>query len=109
MICSTRVLGVDALREAQTRIRRGEPVRPTEALRARARALLHGAPMAPARLTPGQLVLLAAGNLLLTPLLGYAVAWRHHSEGGPATRQALLVTLPISILLFAALVMWRVR
>ena len=108
LLCSTRILDVPALRAAQERIRRGEPLRPTEALRARARALLLGEEVASVTFTRGQIAGLALANLLLTPLLGYAVWFRYRTRPGPAARQALFATVPVSLVLLVALVAWRV-
>ncbi len=106
-MCSTRVLDEPALRAAQERIRKGEPVRPTEALRARARAILSGRDHTPVRFTGRQVAALVAGNVLLTPLVGYAVWFRYRTISGPAARQALFATVPVSFGLFVALVTWR--
>lgn len=96
MLCSQRFFSAAELRDLQARIRRGDPLRPSAALLAQARALL-GARPALRVLSRQELLLLTVGNLLLTPLLGYATwyGWRDH----PAGRQALWVTLPISLLL----------
>ena len=107
IVCSTRVLDVAALRAAQTRIRTGEPVRPTATLRARARAVLSGTEPRATRLTGGQLAALVVANLIGTPLLGYAVWWWYRADAGPAARQALLVTVPCSVALFGGIVAWR--
>lgn len=109
LVCSTRVLDVAALRTAQERIRRGEPVRPTAALRGRAREILSGVPIARTRLSAGQLLALATVNLVLTPLVGYAVWWWRRHDQGPAGKQALVVTIPCSILLFGGILAWRLR
>jgi len=107
LLCSTRILDLPALRAAQARIRRGEPLRPTEALRARARALLRGQEVVIVGFSARQLAGLALANLLLTPLLGYAVWFRYRTRPGPAARQALLATVPVSFILLVALVAWR--
>lgn len=107
VVCSTRVLDAAALRAAQERIRRGEPVRPSAELRARAREALSGVPVRRTSLGPRELAAITAGNLLLTPLVGYAVWWWHRHDEGPAARQALLVTIPASLLLAGAIVAWR--
>ncbi len=107
LVCSTRVLDEAALRTAQERIRRGEPVRPTAALLERARGILSGGTERSARLDARQLVAIAVANVLLTPLVGYAVWWRHREDTGPAARQALLVTVPVSIALLLGIVAWR--
>jgi hypothetical protein len=109
VICSRRVLGPAELAAAQSRIRRGEPLRPTAALLDRARRVLSGEVEEPARLSPPQMVALAFGNLLLTPILGYAVWWRWRDRQGPGARQALLVTLPVSLVLAVLLVLYRTR
>ncbi|MDP2307236.1 MAG: hypothetical protein Q8P18_14515 [Pseudomonadota bacterium] len=107
IVCSTRILDVAALRAAQERIRRGEPVRPTSALRAQARAVLTGHAPTLARFTPRQVAGLVIANVVLTPLLGYAVWFRYRTRPGPAARQALVATVPVSLALLVALVGWR--
>ena len=107
IVCSTRILDIEALRAAQERIRRGEPVRPTEALRARARAILSGEVAASYAFTVRQVAALALANVVLTPLLGYAVWFRYRTRPGPAATQALVATIPVSVALFVALVMYR--
>lgn len=107
MVCSTRVLDEAALRAAQERIRRGEPVRPTAALRAKARDALSGAVTRSTRLDARQILGLVVANVLLTPLVGYAVWWRYRDDAGPAARQALFATVPVSLALLVALIGWR--
>lgn len=104
VLCSTRVLDAEQLAEVAARIRRGEPVQPSAALRARAReALRAGRPQVEARLDTRQQVALFLANLLLTPLLGYAAWFALRTRPGPAARQALWVTIPASLLLALAL------
>ncbi|MFN7147742.1 MAG: hypothetical protein ACK4YP_28490 [Myxococcota bacterium] len=107
MVCSTRVLDIDALRAAQERIRRGEPVRPTAALRARARDVLSGAVSRATRFDARQIFGIVVANVLLTPLVGYALWWRYRDDAGPAARQALFATVPVSLALLVALIGWR--
>lgn len=107
VLCSTAVLDPAALTEVQRRLRAGEPLRPSAALRERAAATLRGAPPARPPLSPRGLALLAAGNLLLTPLLGYAAWFRVRTEGGPAGRQILLTTVACSVALAGAWLAWR--
>lgn len=100
LVCSTRVLTPEQLAAVADRCRRGEPVQPSHALRSRARALLRGAPIrAEAKLRPSQLVVLVFANLLLTPLLGYALWLKVRRQPGPGARQVLLATLPVSVVL----------
>jgi hypothetical protein len=108
IVCSTRVLDIAALRAAQERIRRGEPVRPTAALRAQARAVLTGQAPTLARFTARQIAALVLANLVLTPLLGYAVWFRYRTRPGPAARQALFATVPVSVVLVGVVIAWRV-
>ena len=107
VVCSARVLPPDALRAAMERIRRGEAVRPTEALLARAREVLSGEVVHTTRLTARQVLGLVAANVLVTPLVGYAVWWRYRHDAGPAARQALLATVPMSIALLGGILAWR--
>ncbi|MFZ5478256.1 MAG: hypothetical protein ACOZNI_15925 [Myxococcota bacterium] len=106
LVASTRVLDGDALAEVQARVRRGERIDPSEALRAKARAALYGSPREEARFSPKQVAALVAANVLLTPLLGWAVWLRYRAKPGPAARQALLATAPVSALLAAGWVVW---
>lgn len=107
MLCSSHFLKEEEERkQLAERIRRGEPLRPGAEALAAARALLQ--PGEPEWvLQPRELVLLSLGNLLLTPLLGYAIWFR--ARGRPAGRQALVVTLPCSLLLAVGILAWRLR
>ena len=99
-MCSTRLLPSEQLLAVADRLKRGEPLNPSAQLRARARALLRGnEEQAERHLTPRELAWLTAGNVVLTPLLGYAVWFRLRERPGIAARQALLVTLPVSVVL----------
>lgn len=107
LVCSTRVSPVETLLAAQARIRRGEGIRPTPELIERARRVLSGVVEAETRLTSRQICGIIAANLVLTPVVGYAV-WHHYrSDRGPAARQALLTTLPCSFVLAVALYAWH--
>lgn len=105
MLCSRHFLKEEGeLARLAERIRKGEPLQPDAAARAAARALLQ--PGEPEWvLQPRELVLLSLGNLLLTPLLGYAIWFR--ARGRPAGRQALAVTVPCSLLLAVGILAWR--
>jgi hypothetical protein len=107
IVCSTRMLSADQLGEVQARIRRGEPLQPSAQRLARARELLSGVVPVAQRLTGRQLLGLTLANLLFTPLIGYAVWFRYRTRAGPAARQALLATVPVSLVLLVALVVWR--
>ncbi len=107
LVCSARVSDEDVLRAAQERIRRGEPIRPSAALLDRARRVLSGVEDATTSLTGRQLLGLFALDLLVTPLVGYALWYHFRNDRGPAARQALVVTLPASVLLAVALVAWH--
>lgn len=107
LLCSSLFLDDAALDALADRIRQGEPLRPTPQLRRLARERLLVAPIPPASLTSGQMAALAAANLLLTPLVGWAVWLRFRTRTGPGATQALVVTAPTSIALGAAIVAWR--
>ena len=107
LVCSSRVSEEAVLRAAQERIRRGEVLRPTSAILERARRLISGQPEEETTLAPRQLAVLVAANLLVTPLVGYATWYRYRNDRGPAARQALLVTVPCSVLLAVALAAWH--
>jgi hypothetical protein len=109
LLCSTAFLTPDQLRGLQARIRRGEPLQPSAALRRAARDRLTAAPPEPAALSNAQLAALGAANLLFTPLLGWAVWFRYRARPGPGGTQALLVTLPVSLVLLGGLLYWRLR
>jgi hypothetical protein len=109
LLCSIQVLDRERLVEVQARLRRGEPLRPSAALRERAREVLRGGPPPEAPLGPRRILALAAANLLLTPLVGYAVWFRLRTRPGPAGRQALLTTMASSVVLFVLLLLWRLR
>ena len=98
-------LDADELEEAARRVRTGERPDPSRALQAEARASMGAAPLADraARpLPPRTLLLVGLGNLLMTPLAGYAV-WFGLRESRPvAARQTLSITLPVSAALALA-------
>ena len=104
MLCSSHFLDENERKQLAERIRRGEPLQPGASARAAARALLQPGE-AEWVLKPRELILLTLANLLLTPLLGYAIWFR--ARGGPAGRQALAVTLPCSLLLAVGILAWR--
>jgi hypothetical protein len=92
-------LDADELIEAAQRVRAGDRPEPSKALREQARVGMGAAPLTDAAKEPlgtGWLLLLGLGNLLLTPLAGYAVWFGLREERPRAARQALTVTLPIS-------------
>lgn len=102
VLLSTRVLSVPELTEAQVRLSRGEPFKPSAARLASARRVLLGERSpTPASLTPLQMLGLGVGNLALTPALGLAVWFGLRDRPGPGARQALWLTLPISAALAA--------
>lgn len=107
VLCSDAILDAGALKSVQERIRRGERLHPSPALRARARAVLSGVEITPAVLSPRAKLALALGNLLLTPLLGYAVWFRWRTRPGPGARQVLWVTIPVNVALVIGIVVWR--
>jgi len=104
LLCSSRFLDATQRLAIQERIRRGETLNPSATARANARAVL--APQTQAlQLDNRQLLWLLLGNILLTPMLGYALWFR--ARGNPAGRQALLVTLPCSLVMAIVLFAWR--
>lgn len=107
LLLSTRFLTREELVRVRDRIRRGERPEPGPARRAEARALLAGASPAPRALTRSALVGLVAGNLLLTPLLGWAIWLRWRGHPGPGARQVWWATAPISLVLLLAWIGWR--
>lgn len=103
VIASTRMLTEPELREVQKRILGGEPFRPSRArIEAAGRVLAGQAAAEPVNLTRNQAVALAVGNLLLTPALGLAVWFGLRQRPGLGARQALWLTLPVSLGLFGA-------
>ena len=96
VVVSTRVMDGAALSAAAARIQRGEVIRPKAELLSRARALLSGRPEVAVDLTPGQVALLVAGNVILTPMLGWALWFRWRARPGRGAHQALAATAPIS-------------
>lgn len=107
VLCSEAFLDAAGLHQVQERIRRGERLLPSQALRARARAMLSGEEIAPVALTRRQQLGLVAANLLVTPLLGYALWFRWRTRPGPGARQVLLATVPANVALALGIVMWR--
>jgi len=97
---STQHLDRVELARAAERIRAGDQPAPSRALQAEARQAM-GARSLPntARrpLEPRTLILLSAANLLLTSLVGYAVWFGMREERPVAARQALWLTMPVSL------------
>lgn len=108
LLCSSLFLDDAALTTLQARIRRGEPLQPSPALRLAARERLTTTPAEPAALTVRQQLLLGAANIVFTPLLGWAVWFRYRSRPGPGATQALLVTVPVTVVMTVGVVAWRV-
>jgi hypothetical protein len=104
MLCSNRMLALEELSEVAGRIKRGEFLKPSKEARQKARLLISPGPEEQ-RLSQKQLVQLLVANLLLTPLIGYAVWFR--ARGAPAGIQALAVTIPASIGLGALIIVLR--
>lgn len=109
LLLSTRFLTREELARARDRIRRGERPEPGPARRAEARALLAGTPLAPRALSRAAVVGLVVGNLLLSPLLGWAIWLRWRGHPGPGARQVWWATAPLSLALLIAWIGWRAR
>ena len=108
VLCSRKVLGEKELLEVQSRILRGEPLRPSGVVLDRARVVLGAG--SEAGFTRSQLWWLLVGNLLITPLLGLAVWFR--ARGELQGRQALSVTIPVMLflgLLFVGMRWWTLQ
>ena len=103
VLASRAVLDAAALAEVQARVRAGEALRPSGALRERARAVLGGRVDPPLTLSPRALTWLFLANVLVGPLVGWGAWWTWSRRPGPAARQALVVTVPVSI---AFTVLW---
>ena len=98
VLASTRLLDASQLVEVQRRILAGEPFRPSRTRLELARATLVGAAqVAPFSLTPRQAVALFLGNVLLTPALGFALWFGVRHRPGLGGRQALWLTVPVSL------------
>ncbi len=106
LCASGRLLSAEALVAARERMLRGEALTPSPALRARAHALLRGAPAEEAALTTGRVVGLALASLLVTPLLAWAAWFRWRARGGPAGAQAFRVALWTSAASLGAWIAW---
>ena len=107
LLYSTRVLTTDALADVRRRLRSGERLAPSEALLARAHALLRGE--APTTQGVRQVAGLAVASLLVTPLLAWLAWFRWRSRPGTAGRSALRVALFTSAASIGAWVAWRTR
>lgn len=106
---SAHHLDAEELADAAKRVRSGEQPEPSRSLREQARHAMGAAPLTDAAKTPfgaGWLLLLGIGNLMLTPLVGYAVWFGLREERPRAARQALALTLPISAALGIAWVVF---
>jgi hypothetical protein len=101
------MLDAAQLIEVQRRIQVGEPFRPTRERMEAARRMLAGATAAePFRFSATQALLLVLGNLVLTPALGFAVWYGVRNRPGLGGRQALWLTVPVSIVLTLGWVGW---
>jgi hypothetical protein len=109
LLCSTRVLTAEALADVRRRLRSGERLAPSEALLARAHALLRGEAPDARDVSPRQVAGLAVASLLVTPLLAWLAWFRWRSRPGTAGRSALRVALFTSAASIGAWVAWRTR
>lgn len=99
VIASTRMLTEPDLAEVQRRIAAGEPFRPgRERIEEAGRVLAGGAHVEPFSFSRSHALLLTAGNVLLTPALGFAVWFGLRHRSGLGARQALWLTIPVSLL-----------
>jgi len=92
------------LQEAAERIRDGERPDPGQELHAGAKRQMGAAPLtddAHGPMPTAHLIGIAAANLLLTPLAGFAFWIGHRNERPVAAAQALRITLPIAFALGA--------
>lgn len=92
------------LPEAAERVRGGERPDPGRSLQAAARRQMGAAPLADGSQCPlptAHLIGIAAANLLLTPLAGFAFWIGLRNERPLAASQALRITLPIAFALGA--------
>lgn len=88
----------EELEEAARRIHSGERPDPPRSLLEQARVRMGAAPLTDDARRPlgtAQLIGLAVGNVLLTPLLGMALWWGMREERPIAAAQALRTTLPV--------------
>lgn len=91
---------------AAARLREGERPEPSRALRDGAREAMGAAPLPDAARRPldnRELMLLAVGNLVATPLLGLAVWWGLAERRPVASGQAMKVTIPFVLVLTMAI------
>ena len=103
---STHHLTEAELETARARVLNGVRPDPSKALKDAARDQMGAAPLdeeARRPFPPSTLALLALADLLLTPLAGYAVWLGLRTKRPRAARQALFVTVPISLVM---LVLW---
>ncbi len=103
---STHHLTEDELEVARAKVLNGSRPEPSRALKDAARHQMGAAPLdeeARQPFPPSTLALIGLADVLLTPLAGYAVWLGLRTKRPRAARQALFVTLPISLVL---LVLW---
>ncbi|MFM2247183.1 MAG: hypothetical protein RL071_3257 [Pseudomonadota bacterium] len=101
---SAHHLSPDELAAAGERVRAGEEPDPSRALREQARAAMGAAPAVEAAaepLTRGQKLWIVLANLLLTTFAGYAVWFGLRGTRPRAAREALLLTVPVSVVSLA--------
>ena len=102
---STHHLNSAELALTAERIQAGERPDPSRALRDTARELMGARPVEAADQKPlssTQLVAVAVGVIVFTPLVGLAIWWGWRTERPLAARQALTLTLPLLVVMTAA-------
>jgi hypothetical protein len=104
-LLSDHHLDAPALQASSTRIKAGEPIRPSRKMLRKAQRALGRRVSTDPGLSLREIALLFAGDVVFTPLIGWTcVAW-WYGERPRAALQAGLVTLPTS-LAFTALWGW---
>lgn len=109
ILCSTRMLDPAALEDVRRRLRSGERLQPSEAMLARAHALLRGETPDALELRPRQVAGLALASLFVTPMLAWLAWFRWRSRHGTAGATALRVALLTSAASVGAWIAWRTR
>ncbi|MEN9785631.1 MAG: hypothetical protein RLZZ299_895 [Pseudomonadota bacterium] len=108
MCASRRMVDAETLATLQRRIRDGQTLDPSPALRARAAALLEAPDATPRAevLRPGALLVLATASLLVTPLLAWAAWFRWRVRADRRATQALRIALYTSAASTGAWLAW---
>ena len=106
---SQEALSQPQLAKAAERVRKGEPISPSDRMLDRARTALGMRLASDPGLTTGQRLGLLATTLFATPLVGWVVWFWWRRTRPRAALQALALSAPASVVLFVLVIWLRLR